>query len=198
MPILLGLGKQNTKTMKRIILIYGVLAGAIMGGMILITMPLYNSGTLNFDNGEVLGYSTMTIAFALIFFGVKSYRDKELNGVISFGKAVKIGLLIYLVAAVVYALCWEVSYSTIGETFMKQMTEHRIESMRETGASEAEIATTRKEWEDFGEMYKNPVIRFGFTLLEPSPVGVIITLISAALLRRKEFLAAEPENVNPA
>jgi len=103
--------------MKRTILTYGLIAGAIIGGMLIITVPMYNSGTLNFDNGELLGYSTMTIAFALIFFGVKSYRDRELNGSISFGKAVKVGLLITLVAAIVYSLCWEISYSQYGEEF---------------------------------------------------------------------------------
>lgn len=199
MPGMLGLGKQTQKLMKRIILIFGGIAGAIMGGMLLITMPMYSSGTLDFDNGEILGYSTMIIAFApMIFLGVKSYRDKELNGVISFWKAVQTGLLIYVVAAVVYATCWEITYSRIGDSFIQQMTEHKLDGMREKGASEAEIATTQKEWADFGEMYKNPVVRFGFSLLEPSPVGVIITLISAALLRRKEFLAAEPDNITTA
>lgn len=178
--------------MKRTILTYGLIAGVIIGGMLLITVPLYNSGTLKFDNGELLGYSTMTIAFALIFFGVKSYRDKELNGVISFGKAVKVGLLITLVAAVIYALCWQVAYSQYGDAFTQKMVDHNLAEMKADGASEAEIAKARADWNDFAEMYKNPVIRFCITLLEPSPVGVILTLISAALLRRKNFLPAEP------
>lgn len=178
--------------MRRIIFIYGLIAGAIIGGMLLLTMPLYNSGTLNFDNGELLGYSTMTIAFALIFFGVKSYRDKDLNGEISFWRAVKVGLLIYLVAAVVYALCWEVAYNSYGDSFMTKMMDHYTEQMKADGLSEEEIAKEKAEWTDFNEMYKNPVVRFCITLLEPAPVGIIVTLITAALLRRKEFLPAEP------
>lgn len=178
--------------MKRTILTYGLIAGAIIGGMLLITMPLYNSGTLNFDNGELLGYSTMTIAFALIFFGIKSYRDKEQGGQITFGKAVKVGLLITLVACVVYALCWEIAYSQYGEQFTQEMVNHTMEKMKADGASEAELASKRTEWENFSEMYKNPVVRFSITLLEPSPVAILLTLISAALLRRKDFLPASP------
>ena len=186
--------------MKRIVLIYGAIAGAIVGGMLLITMPMYEAGTLNMDNGEILGYSTMTIAFSVIFFAVKSYRDKELNGVISFGKAVQVGLLIYLVAAVIYALCWEISYSRIGDGFMEKMTEHYVARAKAEGASEAKIAETQAQMKSFSEMYKNPIIRFGWTLLEPSPVGVIITLISAFLLRRKNFLPAMDQTTltNPA
>ncbi|HRI77967.1 MAG TPA: DUF4199 domain-containing protein [Cyclobacteriaceae bacterium] len=176
--------------MKKIIFIYGLIAGAIIGGMLLITMPLYNSGTLKFDNGEILGYSTMTIAFITIFFGIKSYRDSELKGVISFGKAVQIGLLITLVAAVIYALCWEISYRQIGGTFTAKMAEHTMAKMRAEGATEEQLTEALAKWKSFGEMYKNPIIRFGITILEPSPVGIVLTLVSAALLRRKEFLPA--------
>ena len=176
--------------MKRIVLIYGLIAGAIVGAMMLITMPMYKSGTLNFDNGELVGYSTMVIALSLVFLGIKSFRDNNGNGVISFGKAIQVGLLITLVASVMYALSWEVSYSQMGEEFIQKMTEHSFEKMKAEGATEAELAEKKEEWADFAEMYKNPIIRFGFSIMEISWVGVLITLVSAGLLRKKEFLPA--------
>lgn len=185
---MLGLGQQTQTLMKRTILTYGLIAGAVVGGMLLITMPMYQAGTLNLDNGELLGYSTMTIALSMIFFGVKSYRDKELNGVISFWKAVQVGLLITLVAGVIYASCWEVSYSQIGPAFTQRMTERYAERIKAEGKSDAEVAKTMAEWESFFELYKNPIVRFGVTLMEITPVGVVLTLLSAALLRRKNFL----------
>lgn len=174
--------------MKTIVLIYGAIAGTILGAMMLITMPMYNAGTLNMDNGELLGYSTMVMAFALIFFGVKSYRDNQLQGVISFGKAMKMGLLITLVASVIYALAWEVCYTDLGDEFMTKMTENHFVKMKADGATEAEIAESREQWTSFSEMYKNPFIRFGVTLFEPSPVGLLISLLSGFLLRKKNFL----------
>lgn len=179
--------------MKRIVLIYGLIAGAIVGAMLLITMPMYKAGTLDLDNGELLGYTTMTIALSLIFFGIKSYRDKYLGGAISFGKAVQVGLGIMLVAGAVYALCWEVSYRNMGEDFMATMTEHYVDKMKEEGATEQELAEAKAEWASFNELYKNPIIRFGVTVMEITPVGVILTLLSATLLRRKDFLPAETE-----
>jgi cytoskeletal protein RodZ len=177
--------------MKRIVLTYGLIAGVIVGSMILITMPMYQSGTLNFDNGELLGYTTMTIALSLIFFGIKTHRDKNLSGEISFWKATQVGLLIMLVAGVVYALSWEVSYRNIGEEFTAKMTQHYIDEMKEDGATEQELAEAKARWESFGEMYKNPIVRFGVTVMEITPVGVILTLLSAALLSRRNFLPAE-------
>jgi hypothetical protein len=178
--------------MKKIVLIYGIISGVIVGAMLIITMPLYENGTLNFENGELVGYTTMIIALSMVFFGVKSYRDNHLAGSISFGNALKVGLLITLVAAVIYALSWEVSYNTMKGDFMGKMTERHLEKMKTEGAAEEAIALERKSMEEFGEMYKNPFIRFGVTLMEISPVGILVSLLSAGLLRKKSFLPASP------
>ena len=172
--------------MKKIVLIYGLIAGAIVGGMMITTMPMFEKGTLNFENGEVVGYTTMVIALSLVFFGVKSYRDNKLAGVITFGTAVKVGLLITLVASLLYALTWEVIYK---EDFIQRYNEREVVKMKEEGATEANLQAATKEMEKFAEMYKNPIFRFGITLMEILPVGIVISLLSAALLKKKDFLA---------
>lgn len=170
--------------MKRIIWTYGLIAGAIVGAMLLISIPLYKQGTLNFDNGELVGYTTMVIALSLVFFGIKSYRDQHAGGQITFGTGLKIGLLITLVAAVIYALSWEVSYRTMADEFMAKIEEHYVQQAKMNGATEADLQGMK----DFQELYKNPVVRFGVTLFEIFPVGLVISLISAVLLRQKDFL----------
>lgn len=180
--------------MKRIVLTYGFVAGAIVGSVMLVTMPLYLNGTFDFSNGEVLGYSSMVIALSMVFFGVKSYRDKHQNGVISFGKAVQVGILITAVAAVMYGLAWEVCYSQMGEEFSAQMTVRYFEKMEKQGMSGEELDKAKEEWTAFSEMYKNPLIRFGVTITEILPVGIILTLLSAGLLRKKEFLPDRETN----
>src|SRR5579862_4186451 len=122
--------------MKKIILVYGLIAGVIVGAMLMITMPLYENETLHFENGEWLGYTTMVIALSLVFFGVKSYRDNHLKGSISFWSGIKVGLLITLVASLIYALSWEITYNTMKSDFMKQYNEHAIEKMKKEGATE--------------------------------------------------------------
>ncbi len=174
--------------MKKIVLVYGVIAGLIVGAMFFITMPLYDNGTLNFDNGMWVGYTSMVIALSLIFFAVKSYRDSFARGVITFGKALKIGLLITVVASVIYALSWEVAYRTVSKGFTEKMKEYYVANLHKEITDpeklEAELVKQNELW----EMYKNPVIRFGMTLMEILPVGIVISLISAGLLRKKEFL----------
>lgn len=178
--------------MKKIVLVYGTIAGVILGAMWFITAPLWDTGTLNFDNGMFVGYTTMVVSLSLVFFGVKTYRDNHQGGVITFGRAFKIGILITLIASALYALSWEVAIRTVSKGFAQEMEKHYtadiIEDAKEAGKSDAEIQAELDTVKKNFEMYENPVIRFGFTILEPLPVGLIITLLTALLLKRKDFL----------
>lgn len=180
--------------MKKIVITYGLMAGVIVGGLMLAGLPLWKSGAINFDNGELVGYTTMVIALSMIFFGIKSFRDNHAGGTITFWNGCKIGLLITLIAGIMYALAWEISFANMGDQFTAKMTEHHFAEMEAGGASEAELQKAREEWAAFSELYKNPLIRFPITILEILPVGIIITLLSAGLLRKKEFLPAAETN----
>jgi hypothetical protein len=166
--------------MKKIILVYGLIAGTIVGSMFFITMPLYEKGILTMENGELVGYSTMIVALSLIFFGIKSYRDNHLEGSITFGKALKVGLLITLIASFIYAVTWEVIYNTMTD-FVTQMGDKYFEKLRAEG-------TTQSKIDEYAAMYANPIIRFSMTLMEIAPLGILISLLSAGLLRMKGFL----------
>lgn len=176
--------------MKKIITTYGLIAGVLLTIFMWATMPLLRNGAIDHSNGAWLGYSGMVIALSLVFFGIKSYRDNQLEGVITFGQAFKVGILISLVASVMYCLSWEVLYDTIFSDFGEVYTKHMVEGMQKSGASESEMKAFSEEMAKNFEMYKNPIIRFGMTMMEILPVGVIITLISAGLLRKKEVLPA--------
>lgn len=175
--------------MKRIVTIYGLISGSIIVACILLSIPFWNNGTLTLENGELYGYTTMVISLSLVFFGIKSYRDNHSNGVITFGKAFKIGLLISLIASVMYSLAWEISLVSMPD-FVARMNEYYITALKNDGATDAEI----QQLITMQGYYQNPLIRFWITIIvEILPVGIVITLISAALLRKKEFLpATEP------
>jgi hypothetical protein len=174
--------------MKKIVLVYGLIAGAIVGGMMLITMPLYEKGTLDIKNGEIVGYTTMVVALSLIFFGVKSFRDQYAKGVITFGKGLRVGILITVVASVMYALAWEISFHRMSAAYVDKMGQEYVAKLKEKGTSDAEI---QKMDEQFQVYKSNFPIRFGVTLIEIFPVGLIISLICAGLLRKKEFLTSQ-------
>lgn len=174
--------------MKKVILTYGLIAGAIVGVLMFITIPLMNNGTLKFENGMLVGYTTMVIALSLIFFGIRSYRDNYGKGQVSFWKACQVGLMITLVAGVLYALAWEVCYANIGPEFMQQMDDSYAKALEAKGLPPEELAKEKEQQAMWMSLYENFFIRFGITITEILPVGIVITLLSAGLLRKKEFL----------
>jgi hypothetical protein len=179
--------------MRKIALTFGLLAGVIVSIFMVITVKMCASGTINFDNSDFIGYGSMVIALSMIFFGIKSYRDNYQNGAIKFGKGLQVGMLITLVASLIYAVAGETYYQIdpeINTAIMDKYADYHINKLRENGAPPDEIAQKAKEMADMKEMHKNPLIRFVMTLAIILPVGIIITLISAAVLRKKEFLPA--------
>ena len=169
--------------MRKTVLTYGIIAGFIVSAMILLSI---SDIMKDFKYGELLGYSTMIIAFSAIFIAIKSYRDNHLNGEIKFLEAFKIGLGITMIASILYVTSWMiVSNTALGENFMTQYFQESIEKLKASDLSQSEIETKIEEMKNFQEMYKNPLVKIGMTLMEIFPVGLIISLLSAFLLKRK-------------
>lgn len=179
--------------MKRIIFIYGAISGAIIIGIITISIAFWDPETSHLANTEWVGYLVMIAALSLIFFGVKSYRDSELGGIIKFWEAVKVGLGITLVASAVYVAGWEAYLNISDSDFMAQYADAYIEQLRADGATKQEIADAEALMAKYEEMYQHPLMRMGITFLEIFPVGLIITIISAAILRKSTFLPSSEQ-----
>lgn len=170
--------------MKKTVLTFGLISGAILSAMMLATVPFMD--TIGFDHGLLVGYTTMVLAFLLIYFGVRSYRDNVGNGTVSFGRAFTVGALIAVVASLCYVATWEVVFFKLDPGFTEKYQAHEMASARAHGATEAELAARRAELDRFAKMYSNPAINAAFTLMEPLPVALIVSLVSAGVLSRRK------------
>lgn len=173
--------------MRKIVLTYGLLAGAIMAGVMLAVLPFREQ--VGFDHAAVVGYSSMVAAFLMIYFGVRSYRDTVAGGQLGFWRACQVGGLIMLVGTVCYVAAWEVVYFAVMPDFVDHYAAYMIDKMKAAGASEAALAAKAKEMADFKVMYDNPLVNIAFTFLEPLPVGLLFTLLSAGLVSRRRGAA---------
>lgn len=169
--------------MRRIVLTWGLAAGAVLGVMMLISVPLMKSGRL--DRAEVFGYTSMVLAFLLVFFGIRRYRDEVAGGVIGFGRAVAVGLAITAVASLVYVASWQVIQRAFFPDFVASYSAHQLEKLRAEGADAAKLREAEAQMAEFARLYANPLFNAGMTFLEPLPVGVVMTLVSAGILRRR-------------
>lgn len=170
--------------MKKIVIIYGLIGGLIVSLFMALTIPNMDVDT-DMTKGMIMGYASMLIALTTIFLGIKKYRDKHLNGFISFGKAFLMGLYIALIASTLYVLSWMIISDLYLPDFMENYVEAQIQALKDSGASTEEIEKQSAEYNSMAESYKNPLIKALYTYMEILPVGILITLVSAAILKKK-------------
>ena len=165
--------------MKKDVLIFGLVLGAILCvNMIRMVNLCYTNP--DFKPNNVVGYAAMVVIFSLIFFGVRNYRNKHLGGIISFGKALKTGALIALAGATMYVVVWLFYYYLFVPDYLDKYIPHVLKE-----ASAADLPAKTKEMQDFKEMYKNPAFVILVTYAEVLPIGLVVALVSALILKRK-------------
>ncbi|MEA2760834.1 MAG: hypothetical protein QOD47_118 [Gemmatimonadaceae bacterium] len=181
--------------MKKTVLTFGLISGLIisvlMGGSLLV------ADRIGSGHSMMLGYTIMVASFLLIYFGIRSYRDNTLPGEISFSRAFACGILITLITTACYVVTWEILYFNFMPHFMDSYFAAQIHKVQSAGLDSVATAAQVAAIQHSQQLYQNPLINIAYTAMEPLPVGLIITLISAALLRRK---APAPSNssANPA
>jgi len=171
--------------MKKVILTYGLIAGAIVTAFMAYGVYSLNANP-DYEGSMILGYTGMLVAFSFVFIGVKNYRDKQNHGIITFGKALKIGALISLIAATIYVGVWLVEYYCFYPDFMEKYSDTVIKKMDTATMTAIEIKTKTDEIMMMKEMYKNPFWVIVFTYFEVLiPIGLVVPFVSALILKKK-------------
>ncbi len=174
--------------MTKNIIIYGLIGGIVVSVLMLFTTHYVSfcAGNVDYDTSMLIGYASMLIAFSIVYVGIRNYRDKYNDGVMSFGKAFKIGLMMVLIASTIYVIAWLIDYFFfMPPGFIEKSSAYMLDEMKASGASQVEIDKKTKEMENFARMYKNPFFNAMMTYAIILPVGLIVTLISALILKRK-------------
>jgi len=169
--------------MKKTVLVFGVLSGLVSAALMFATLPFLEK--IGYDKGLIVGYTGIVLSLLFVYFGVRSYRDNKLAGKIAFGRAFGVGLLITLISCVFYVVSWQILSRNFMPDFADQYGARVIADARKAGASEAALAKTTAEMADMKKMMNDPIIGSAMVFIEPFPVGLLVTLISAAVLRKK-------------
>lgn len=175
--------------MLRYVLIFGSIAGIVVGTLLVAGATLFAGETG--VAAHLFGYLSMLIALSFVFVAVKRYRDVEKGGVIKFWPALGLGLLVSALASLFYVVAWESYLAITGYEWMANYMAVEIAAMEAAGSSEQEIAAFREQMQEMTDLYRNWWFRLPATLSEILPVGLLISLVSAALLRNPKFLPRE-------
>lgn len=170
--------------MKRNVLIFGLVLGTILATHAVYMMSLVYSNP-EFKSNDVVGYAAMIVVFSLTYFGIRNYRNKELSGAISFGKAFKTGALIALLGSTLYVVIGLSYYYLFVPDFLDKYTLHVLSQATRSGATATELAAKTEEMKQFKEMYKNPVFAVLISYAEVLPIGLVVALISSFVLKKK-------------
>src|SRR5678816_4861629 len=175
--------------MKKNILVYGLISGLVVSVTMLLSMNYLShcegKVKVDYNTSMLIGYASMLIAFSLVFVGIRNYRNKYNGGVISFGKAFKLGLFMVLIASTIYVVAWLIDYFFFIPDFMEKYSAQELDKLKASGASQIEIDTETIKMENMVKMYKNPFFNALMTYVEILPVGLVVMLISSLILKRK-------------
>ncbi len=174
--------------MKKNTIIYGLIAGIVVSILMLFTTNYFSycAGNVNYDTSMLIGYASMLVAFSIVYVGIRNYRDKYNGGVISFGKAFKIGIMMVLIASTIFVAAWLIDYFFfMPPGFIEKNFTYELDKLKASGASQVEINEKTVKLENFTKMYKKPLFNAMMTYAIILPVGLIVTLISSLLLKRK-------------
>ena len=168
---------------------YGSVSGAIIVGVIILGIVLsthdVNAGIFS---SEYFGYLVMIVALSTIFLAIRDYRNKTLGGVIKFLPAFGLGLMIAFIAGIAYVIAWEIYLYATHYSFMDHYVASVLAHARAAGVTGAALDERVAQMEAMRTQYANPLFRLPMTFLEIFPVGLLIALISAAVLRNPRAL----------
>jgi len=168
--------------MKNTVIKYGLYA--LLSGFVLFGLPFFFGMGVDFDYGELIGYTAMVLSLLFVYFGIKHYRDKVNNGKVSLGKAIAIGMLITLFSAVGVALFDYIYTTQINPDFASQYLDYSIKKMETTLSPEelkVKSAELIQQMEDYGKPWFMAFMMFASVII----LGFIISLISGLILQRK-------------
>lgn len=181
--------------MKKTIFVFGLVSGVIISAFMGISMYVMScsSNTEDATRSMIIGYSAMAVVFSFIFVAIKNFRDKQNGGTITFGKAFLIGSMISLIASTLYVITWGVEFHYYMPDFIDKYSDMQIAKLQTGKLKGTELAEAIKEVEDTKYLYKNNIFFFAmYTYVEILPVGILITLISSLILRRKTAVGDLP------
>jgi len=180
--------KGEVNSMKKTALTFGLISGAVSAAMMLLTIPFVDK--IGWEKGEILGYTTIVLSALLVFFGVRSYRENVGGGRLTFGRGFAVGILITSISSACYVGTWEIVYYKLMPNFSEKYAAHMMERAKASGTTQQKLNETEHQAEQFKQMYANPAINVAITFLEVFAIGLVVTLVSAGILRKKVLAPA--------
>jgi hypothetical protein len=170
--------------MKKIIWRFGTISG-LLNAVYMVVFALVAKGNPNFKHSLITGYAAMAVSLSFIFIGVSQAKKQFPDQAFGFNKAFLTGLLIAFISSLFYTFSWLAVNHYIYPEFMSDYTNSQIQIATTEGMSAPDLAKLRTEMDGYIQLYKNPLWAFLMTLTEILPLGLLLSLLAAAIFKKK-------------
>ncbi len=166
---------EEKSTFWKSAMIYGLYLALVL---VLLSVILYVSGLIL---NQKVGYASMVVYVAGIIFAQITYRNRELNGTISYGQALGFGVAVMLFSGIITALYTLILYTYIDPTLIDQMKAVQEEALLQKGMSEDQIEAAMS----VASKMMSPGVMSIMGLLGSLFVGTIISLVTSIFVKKQ-------------
>ncbi|MFI1743736.1 DUF4199 domain-containing protein [Thalassobellus sediminis] len=157
---------------------YGLILGIII---MLISIITYSNG-MALDGVQWPNTIYYVIFPVVIIYAISNYKKKN-NGILSLATAIKIGLLIGVISALVYAIYGLIFNYIIDPEFMGQVIERTGEKLMENPNLSPEIVEKQLE---MMKKFQNPFLGSAVWVAFSAIFGLIYSLIGGLVMKKEE------------
>ncbi|WP_308993232.1 DUF4199 domain-containing protein [Mariniflexile litorale] len=168
--------------MKSTVIKYGMFG--LLTGIVIFLAAILLGKEMSYSTQEILGYVSMAACLSFVFFGIKHYRDQVNNGVVSFRKALVIGVLISILVGVGVGIADYIYTTVINPDFASEYLETTLKTMKSNLTAEefkVKKVELTKQMTDYGGSGFMAFLMFFTVVL----IGFVISLVSGLILQRK-------------
>ena len=154
--------------------LYGLYIGIVAT---LFSVILYVTGQ---TTNKVLGYLSLPIYFGCLLWAQIQYRNKDLNGQISYGQALGFGVAAMLFSGVVSMVYALIIYN-LDPSLVEQMKAVQEQAMLAKGMSEDQVEAAMK----IAEKFMSPGVMAITAIIGSAFFGTVISLITSIFVKKQ-------------
>ncbi len=155
-------------------------------GLLGFTLALYLGKSLDYGTQELVGWGVMGMTAAMVYFGVAYQRDTVNAGKISFGSALKTGLVIAALGGLGIALADIVYTLFVNPSFFIEYNDYARELAEQSNNQAAieQLASQREMYEEYSGTQMSFIaglMMFVMTFI----LGCVVSLLAAVILKKR-------------
>lgn len=173
-----GNERNNLETGKKTLNSFALTNGVYLG-VILIIFSLIGY-VADFSTTSWVNYLSYVMVIGMLIYALKTYRDKESGGFISYGRSLGLGTLIGLYSSILLAVYTFVFFQYFDPAELQKILVEAENNMLDQGMSDRDVETAMS----FTRMMTNPPVMAAFTVIGFTFWSFIFSLIISIFVKK--------------